>query len=77
MTEREKERLLAYIVNELIRLENRVIDCQRAFAKYSTYEMYCYELFSSMIELHTFQKISADILEILGLSVGDTSDKEE
>lgn len=77
MTEREKEKLLAYLLNEMIRLEDDVIDRRNAVVKHENYVVYHYELATALIRQQVFKKISQDVLQILGLGFRDTSDKEE
>lgn len=74
MTENEKLMLLAYLLNEGIRLEDDVIDRRNACLRHETYEPYYFELTIALIRQKAFRKFSEDIMQLLGLR-GDTPDK--
>ncbi|MBR1555647.1 MAG: hypothetical protein IJ644_09705 [Oscillospiraceae bacterium] len=75
MTERENEKLLAYLLNEMMRLEDDVIDRRNALMRYENYITYHYELAEALIRQRAFRKFSQDILKLLKLEI-DTSDNE-
>lgn len=76
MTEQKEEKLLAYIINEMIRLESEVIDRQNAVTKHGNYADYHYELAVALIRQKAFRKFSRDVLQILGLWFHHTSENE-
>lgn len=76
MTEREKEKLLAYLLNKTIRLDNEVIDRRNAMFRHEGYIIYYFELMIALIRQKAFREFSEDVLELLGLRFGDTSDYE-
>ena len=76
MTEREKTELLAYMVNELMRLDDDIIDRRNALYKHENYISYHYELAESIIRQKAFKKFSQDVLALLGLRVGEDSSLE-
>lgn len=65
MTEQEKERLLAYLVNKMIRLDNDVVDRRNAMFRHESYVMYYFELAVALIRQRAFREFSEDILKIL------------
>lgn len=67
MTENEKLLLLAYLINEGIRLENEVIDKRNVSLRHETYEPYYFELVIALVKQKAFRKFEADIMELLGL----------
>lgn len=77
MTEREKERLLAYLVNKMIRLDNDVIDRRNAMFRHEDYVTYYFELATALIRQRAFREFSEDVLEILHLRFGDVLADEE
>lgn len=76
MTEREKTELLAYMVNELMRLDDDIIDRRNALYKHENYISYHYELAESIIRQKAFKKFSQDVLALLGLRFEDDSSLE-
>lgn len=76
MTEREKTELLAYMVNELIRLEDDIVDRRNALYKHENYISYHYELAEAIIRQKAFRKFSQDVLALLGLRFGEDSSVE-
>lgn len=77
MTEREKTELLAYLVNEMMRLDDDIVDRRNALVRHENYISYHYELAEALIRQRAFKKFSQDVLDLLGLRFGDTSDREE
>lgn len=71
MTEKEKERLLAYLVNKLIRLDNDVVDRRNAMFRHENYVTYYFELAEALIRQRAFREFSEDVLKILRLHFGD------
>lgn len=77
MTEREKTELLAYMVNELMRLDDDIIDRRNALYKHENYVSYHYELAESIIRQKAFKKFSQDVLSLLGLWFGESASLED
>lgn len=71
MTEQEKERLLAYLVNKMIRLDNDVIDRRNAMVRHEDYVNYYFELAIALIIQRAFREFSEDVLKILRLYSDD------
>lgn len=71
MTEKEKERLLAYLVNKIIRLDNDVIDRRNAMFRHESYVTYYFELAEALIRQRAFREFSEDVLKILRLRSDD------
>lgn len=71
MTEKEKERVLAYLVNRIIQCENDVIDRRNAMLRHEDYVTYYFELASALIRQRAFREFSEDVLKILHLHFGD------
>lgn len=71
MTEKEKERLLAYLVNQMIRLDNDVTDRRNAMFRHESYVTYYFELATALIRQRAFREFSEDVLKILRLHSGD------
>lgn len=65
MTEQEKERLLVYICNKMIRLDNEVIDRRNAMFRHENYVIYYFELASALIRQRAFKEFSEEVLKIL------------
>ena len=76
MTEHENEKLLAYLLNEMMRLEDDVIDRRNALMRHENYIAYHYELAEALIRQRAFRKFSQDILKLLRLEI-DTSGNTE
>lgn len=76
MTEHENERLLAYLLNEMMRLEDDVIDRRNALMRHENYISYHYELAEALIRQRAFRKFSQDVLKVLKLEI-DASDSEK
>lgn len=72
MTEQEKERLLAYLLNKTIRLDNDVIDRRNAMYRHENYVTYYFELAEALIRQRAFREFSEDVLKILHLHFGDS-----
>lgn len=71
MTEKERERLLAYLVNKIIRLDNDVTDRRNAMYRHENYVTYYFELAEALIRQRAFREFSEDVLKILHLHSGD------
>lgn len=67
MTEREKEKLLAYLLNELIRLESDMIDCQNRVRWRKPDEVDCLECMLAINRLKTFKDFSKAVMMLLAL----------
>lgn len=65
MTEQEKERLLAYLVNKMIRLDNDVIDRRNVMFRHENYVAYYFELAAALIRQRAFKEFSEEVLKIL------------
>ncbi|MBR1528323.1 MAG: hypothetical protein IJ642_06015 [Oscillospiraceae bacterium] len=76
MTEREKTELLAYLVNELMRLDDDIVDRRNALYRHENYISYHYELAEAVIRQKAFKKFSQDVLALLGLRVGESESIE-
>lgn len=72
MTEQERERLLAYLVNQMIRLDNDVIDRRNAMIRHENYVDYYFELATALTRQRAFHEFSEDVLKILRLHSGDS-----
>lgn len=71
MTEREKTELLAYMVNELMRLDDDIVDRRNALYKHENCVSYHYELAEAIIKQKYFKKFSRDVLALLRLQFGE------
>lgn len=71
MTEREKEKLFAYLANELIRMENDVIDCQNQVRWRRPDEVDCLECMLAVTRLKAFKEFSAAVTAILSLNLDE------
>lgn len=71
MTEKETERLLAYLVNKIIQLDNDVVDRRNAMLRHEDYVTYYFELAMALIRQRAFREFSEDVLKILRLHSDD------
>ena len=71
MTEQEKTRLLAYMVNEMMRLDDDIVDRRNALYKHDDCIAYHYELAEAIIRQKAFKKFSQDVLALLRLGFGE------
>ncbi len=75
MTEHEETKLLAYMVNEMMRLDDDIIDRRNALYKHENCIGYHYELAEAIIRQKAFKKFSQDVLALLGLGFCDDENK--
>lgn len=68
MNQKEQERLLEYLLNELIRLENDVVDCQNHVRWRKPDEVDCLECLLAITRLKAFREFSAAVTAILSLN---------
>lgn len=77
MTEKERERLLAYMVNRMIRCDNDVTDRRNAMFRNEDYVTYYFELATALIRQRAFREFSEDVLKILHLHFGDVATDQD
>ena len=70
MNRKEQEILLAYLTNELIRLENDVTDCQNRMRWRRPDEVDCIETVIAIARLNAFKEFQSAVLAILSLDLG-------
>lgn len=75
MTEQEEKRLLAYLVNKMIRLDNDVIDRRNAMIRHENHVTYYFELAEALIRQRAFHEFSEDVLKILRLHPDEDADQ--
>lgn len=68
MNKREKEILLHYLANELIRLENDLTDCQNHMRWRNPDEVDCIETAIAISRLNVFKEFQRAVLAILSLN---------
>lgn len=68
MNRKEQEILLEYLLNELIRLENDVTDCQNRMRWRRPDEIDCIETAIAIARLNAFKEFSAAVTAILSLN---------
>lgn len=72
MTEQEEKRLLAYLLNKMIRLDNDVVDRRNAMYRHEDYVTYYFEIAEALIRQRAFREFSEDVLKILHLHFEDS-----
>lgn len=67
MSRKEKEMLMSYFVNELVRKENDLVECQNRMRWRHPDEVDCIEMVIAIARLKVFQEVQDAVLAILSL----------